>query len=61
MAATDEDDIHDLSSEDEDYSYEDDVSDNDTTLPGSISGRRGQYSKRKSRKKVVCSTLSLCD
>ncbi|KAK3131779.1 hypothetical protein QOZ80_6AG0511350 [Eleusine coracana subsp. coracana] len=49
MAAADEDDIHDLSSEDEDYSYEDDVSDNDTTLPGSISGRRGQYSKRKSR------------
>ncbi|TVU12298.1 hypothetical protein EJB05_45935 [Eragrostis curvula] len=49
MATADEDDIHDLSSEDEDYSYEDDVSDNDTTLPGSISGRRGQYSKRKSR------------
>ncbi|XP_062228270.1 CHD3-type chromatin-remodeling factor PICKLE-like [Phragmites australis] len=49
MSAADEDDIHDLSSEDEDYSYEDDVSDNDTSLQGNISGRRGQYSKRKSR------------
>ncbi|CAN6190414.1 unnamed protein product [Urochloa humidicola] len=49
MAAADEDDIHDLSSEDEDYSLEDDVSDNDTTLQGNVSGRRGQYSKRKSR------------
>jgi len=49
MAAADEDDIHDLSSEDEDYSFEDDVSDNDTNLQGNVSGRRGQYSKRKSR------------
>jgi len=48
MAAADEDDIHDLSSEDEDYSFEDDVSDNDTNLQGNVSGRRGQY-KRKSR------------
>ncbi|AQL01564.1 CHD3-type chromatin-remodeling factor PICKLE [Zea mays] len=49
MAAADEDDIHDLSSEDEDYSLEDDISDNDTSLQGNISGKRGQYSKRKSR------------
>ncbi|CAN6214832.1 unnamed protein product [Urochloa humidicola] len=49
MAAADEDDIRDLSSEDEDYSLEDDVSDNETTLQGNVSGRRGQYSKRKSR------------
>ncbi|KAL6606072.1 hypothetical protein ACP70R_041725 [Stipagrostis hirtigluma subsp. patula] len=49
MATADEDDIHDLSSEDEDYSLEDDVSDNDTSLQGNIPGRRGQYSKRKSR------------
>ncbi|WVZ82247.1 hypothetical protein U9M48_029533 [Paspalum notatum var. saurae] len=48
MTAADEDDI-DLSSEDEDYSFEDDVSDNDTSLQGNISGKRGQYSKRKSR------------
>lgn len=53
MAAADEDDIHDLSSEDEDYSLEDDVSDNDTSLQGNISGKRGQYSKRKSRKTVI--------
>ena len=52
MAAADEDDI-DLSSEDEDYSFEDDVSDNDTTLQGNVSGKRGQYSKRKSRKTVM--------
>ncbi|KAL6861920.1 hypothetical protein ACP4OV_017620 [Aristida adscensionis] len=49
MAAADEDDIHDLSSEDEDYSLEDDVSDNDTSLQGNMPGKRGQYSKRKSR------------
>ena len=60
MAAADEDDIHDLSSEDEDYSFEDDVSDNDTNLQGNVSGRRGQYSKRKSRKTVILSMLSLC-
>jgi chromodomain-helicase-DNA-binding protein 4 len=53
MAAADEDDIHDLSSEDEDYSFEDEASDNDTILSGNISGKRGQYSKRKSRKGVV--------
>lgn len=52
MATADEDDI-DLSSEDEDYSLEDDVSDNDTTLQGNVSGKRGQYSKRKSRKTVM--------
>jgi hypothetical protein len=60
MAAADEDDIHDLSSEDEDYSYEDEVSDNDTTLPGNISGKRGQSSKRKSCKGVVWYSSS-CD
>jgi chromodomain-helicase-DNA-binding protein 4 len=52
MAAADEEDI-DLSTEDEDYSLEDDVSDNDTTLQGNISGKRGQYSRRKSRKTVM--------
>lgn len=51
MAAADEDDITGLheSSEDEDYSYDDDVSDNDTNLQGNISGRRGQYAKKNSR------------
>ncbi|KAF7107219.1 hypothetical protein CFC21_107879 [Triticum aestivum] len=52
MAAADEDDItglHELSSEDEDYSYDDDVSDNDTSLPANVSGRKAQYSKKNSR------------
>uniref|UniRef100_J3MBV3 Uncharacterized protein n=1 Tax=Oryza brachyantha TaxID=4533 RepID=J3MBV3_ORYBR len=52
MAAADEDDItglHDMSSEDDDYSYDDDVSDNDTSLQAGISGRRGPYSKKKQR------------
>ncbi|XP_047075437.1 CHD3-type chromatin-remodeling factor PICKLE [Lolium rigidum] len=53
MATADEDDItglHDLSSEDEDYSYDnDDVSDNDTNVPANITGRKGQYSKKNSR------------
>uniref|UniRef100_A0A0D9WMM4 CHD3-type chromatin-remodeling factor PICKLE n=1 Tax=Leersia perrieri TaxID=77586 RepID=A0A0D9WMM4_9ORYZ len=52
MAAADEDDItglHDMSSEDDDYSYDDDVSDNDTSLQAGVSGRRGPYSKKKQR------------
>nr|CAB3469615.1 unnamed protein product [Digitaria exilis] len=59
MAAADEDDIHDLSSEDEDYSLDDDVSDNDTGLQGNATGRRGQYSKRKMRKTVTLSNVDL--
>ncbi|CAM0913118.1 unnamed protein product [Alopecurus aequalis] len=52
MATADEDDItglHELSSEDEDYSYDDDVSDNDTNVPANITGRKGQHSKKNSR------------
>jgi chromodomain-helicase-DNA-binding protein 4 len=52
MAAADEDDItglHDMSSEDDDYSYDDDVSDNDTSLQSGLAGRRGPYSKKKQR------------
>ncbi|KAG8093796.1 hypothetical protein GUJ93_ZPchr0012g21180 [Zizania palustris] len=52
MAAADEDDItglHDMSSEDDDYSIDDDVSDNDTSLQAGIAGRRGPYSKKKQR------------
>lgn len=60
MAAADEDDItglHELSSEDEDYSYDDDVSDNDTSLPANVSGRKAQYSKKNSRNKIIYSTF----
>ena len=55
MATADEDDItglHELSSEDEDYSYDDDVSDNDTNVPANITGRKGQHSKKNSRNKI---------
>uniref|UniRef100_A0A0E0DXZ4 DNA helicase n=1 Tax=Oryza meridionalis TaxID=40149 RepID=A0A0E0DXZ4_9ORYZ len=55
MAAADEDDItglHDMSSEDDDYSYDDDVSDNDTSLQSGLAGRRGPYSKKKQRSNV---------
>ncbi|XP_042415597.1 CHD3-type chromatin-remodeling factor PICKLE-like [Zingiber officinale] len=50
--ASAEDDItgvQDVSSEDEDYSCEDDLSDTESNLPGNVSGRRGPYSKRKLR------------
>lgn len=52
MAAAEEDDLaglQDVSTEDEDYCYEDDMSDVETNIPGSVSGRRGQFSKKKSR------------
>lgn len=56
MSAADEDDItglHDISSEDDDYSYDDDVSDNDTSIQGNVSGKRGPYSKKRSRNKFI--------
>ena len=56
MAAADEDDItglHDMSSEDDDYSYDDDVSDNDTSLQSGLAGRRGPYSKKKQRSNFI--------
>ncbi|WOK99443.1 CHD3-type chromatin-remodeling factor PICKLE [Canna indica] len=49
MASADEDIP---SSEDEDYSYEDDLSDTETNVPGNVSGRRGQSSKRKMREQI---------
>ncbi|XP_010942119.1 CHD3-type chromatin-remodeling factor PICKLE [Elaeis guineensis] len=52
MVAAEEDDfagLQDVSSEDEDYCYEDDLSDVETNLPGNMPGRRGQLSKKKSR------------
>jgi hypothetical protein len=64
MATADEDDItglHDLSSEDEDYSYDnDDVSDNDTNVPANITGRKGQYSKKNSRNEFIEYTVLSC-
>lgn len=52
MVAAEEDDfagLQDVSTEDEDYCYEDDLSDVETNLPGNLPGRRGQLSKKKSR------------
>ncbi|XP_064961860.1 CHD3-type chromatin-remodeling factor PICKLE-like [Musa acuminata AAA Group] len=51
MASAEEDiaGLRDVTSEDEDYSYEDDLTDTEASIPGSVSGRRGQFSKRKTR------------
>ncbi|XP_008799628.2 CHD3-type chromatin-remodeling factor PICKLE-like [Phoenix dactylifera] len=52
MVAAEEDDfagLQDVSSADEDYCYEDDLSDVETNLPGNMPGRRGQLSKKKSQ------------
>lgn len=48
MAATDDDGLaQDISSEDEDYADDEDGSDNDADVQGA--GRRGAYSRKKSR------------
>ncbi|XP_020591583.1 CHD3-type chromatin-remodeling factor PICKLE-like [Phalaenopsis equestris] len=49
MLTAEEDGTVVSSSEDEDYSYDDDISDTDTGLPGQAFGRRGQLSKKKPR------------
>ncbi|XP_072989353.1 CHD3-type chromatin-remodeling factor PICKLE isoform X2 [Typha latifolia] len=52
MTAADEDDLaglQDVSSEDEDYRYEEDLSDTETSLTGNGSGRRGEFSKKRGR------------
>lgn len=52
MTAADEDDLaglQDVSSEDEDYCYEDDFSDEDSNIAGNGPGKRGQFSKKKGR------------
>ncbi|RWW31655.1 hypothetical protein GW17_00003715 [Ensete ventricosum] len=51
MASAEEDiaGLRDVTSEDEDYSYEDELTDTEASIPGSVSGRRGQFSKRKTR------------
>ncbi|URD94467.1 CHD3-type chromatin-remodeling factor [Musa troglodytarum] len=51
MASAEEDvaGLRDVTSEDEDYSYEDDLTDTEASIPGGVSGRRGQFSKRKTR------------
>lgn len=51
MASSKEEDPtggHDASSEDEDYSCEDDLSESES-LTGSVSGRRGRISRKKAR------------
>lgn len=52
MASAEDDDnaaVQDLSSQDDDYSFEDDVSDTEVSIPGYASGRKGQLSKKRNR------------
>lgn len=52
MATTEEDDlagVQDASSEDDDYSYEEDLSEGDITVTGNAAGRRGRVSRKKPR------------
>ena len=52
MAAAEDDDnaaVQDLSSQDDDYSFEDDVSDTEVSIPGYASGRKGHLSKKRNR------------
>ncbi|KAJ0984869.1 hypothetical protein J5N97_003225 [Dioscorea zingiberensis] len=52
MAAAEDDDItavQDVSSQDDDYCYEDDLSDTEVSMPGYASGKRGQLSKKRNR------------
>ncbi|KAK8943573.1 CHD3-type chromatin-remodeling factor PICKLE [Platanthera guangdongensis] len=49
MTATEEGERAETGSEDEDYSYEDDLSDTDISLPGHTSAKRGQLSRKRCR------------
>lgn len=51
MASAEEDitGLRETSSDDEDYSYEDEITDTEASVQGNISGKRGPYSKRKMR------------
>ncbi|ONK60438.1 uncharacterized protein A4U43_C08F18460 [Asparagus officinalis] len=56
MAMAEEDDlagVQDASSEDEDYSGEEDLSDIEIVVPGNTSGRRGRFSKKRPRADYV--------
>lgn len=52
MMTAEEDDlagVQDASSEDEDYSYEDEPSESEMTMSGNLSGRRGRFSRKRLR------------
>lgn len=56
MATAEEDDlagVQDASSEDEDYSYEEELSESEMSLPGNTSGRRGRFSRKRARADYV--------
>ncbi|XP_020686638.1 CHD3-type chromatin-remodeling factor PICKLE isoform X2 [Dendrobium catenatum] len=49
MPATEEDEPAETGSDDDDYSFEEELSDTDVGLPGQTSGRRGQLSRKRCR------------
>lgn len=59
MAAAEEDDlagVQDASSEDEDYSYEEELSESEMNLPGNASGRKGRFSRKRARGNFITKT-----